>query len=117
MKGSHTPYFRINTNANAVKNWQNALNQGKMHAAPMSEGGVTPVVVGCRGGAIMWILILMLVSGGAITVMELMCDGLMGAAAGIVLAVLVSYCDCNSSPSCSLFTVHLTRMVSNRGNC
>ena len=68
MKGSHTPYFRINTNANAVKNWQNALNQGKMHAAPMSEGGVTPVdvgcggvtpvAVGCRGGAIMWILIL-----------------------------------------------------------
>ena len=66
MKGSYTPSFRINANANGVKNWQNALNQGKL------EGGVTPVVVGCRGGAIMWILILMLVSGGAITVMELM---------------------------------------------
>ena len=100
MKGSHTPYFRINTNANAVKNWQNALNQGKMHAAPMSEGGVTPVVVGCRGGAIMWILILMLVSGGAITVMELMCDGLMGAAAGIVSAVIEFLA--------FLFTVHCT---------
>ena len=47
------------------------------------------MVVGCRGGAIMWILILMLVSGGAITVMELMCDGLMGTAAGSVSAAIV----------------------------
>ena len=53
--------FRINNNANAVKNWRNALNQedtGTLHAAPMSGGGVTPLVVGCRGGAIVWILIL-----------------------------------------------------------
>ena len=56
---------------------------------PRSEGGITPVAVGCRGGAIMWILILMLVSGGARTVMELMCDGLMVAAAGSVSAVIV----------------------------
>ena len=37
--------FRINNNANAVKNWRNALNQedtGTLHAAPMSGGGVTP---------------------------------------------------------------------------
>ena len=49
-----TPSFRIN------KNWQNALNQedmGNLHAVPMSDG-VTPLVVGCRGGAVMWILIL-----------------------------------------------------------
>ena len=50
-----TSSFRIN------KNWPNALNQedmGTLHAAPMSGGGVTPLVVGCRGGAIVWILIL-----------------------------------------------------------
>ena len=36
---------------NKYKNWQNALNQedmGNLHAVPMS-GGVTPLVVGCRG--------------------------------------------------------------------
>ena len=50
----------INNNTYAIKNWPNALNQedmGNLHAVPMSDG-VTPLVVGCRGGAVMWILIL-----------------------------------------------------------
>ena len=49
-----TPTFRINNNKNAL----NQENTGTLHAAPMSGGGVTPLVVGCRGGAVMWILIL-----------------------------------------------------------
>ena len=70
------------------------MSEGGVTPVDVGCGGVTPVVVGCRGGAIMWILILMLVSGGAITVMELMCDGLMVPAAGSVSAVIVIVLPC-----------------------